>query len=327
MKHSKPPPDNSVQVVVAATDLPGATSVRQGRRLYGPLMPLGFVLPAIVYFAVMFGYPLYYGLSMSLRHFTVASFLTGVAPFVWLDNYFDLFADHLFIAALGKTAIFTALSIAGQMTIGMLLALFFRNAFPASSAMRALLLAPWLLPLVVSASVWQWMFAQDSGVINYLLLKAGIISVAVPWLIDPVYALAAVIITNIWIGIPFSMAVFHSGLQALPKELFEAAEIDGANAWQRFWLITLPLLKPLTAIVFILSVTYTVKVFDLVFVMTGGGPAYATQTLSIYSYQLSFRNMDFGHGAAAGNVLIAISLCFAFFYVRSFRRSLMSEAS
>jgi multiple sugar transport system permease protein len=170
------------------------------------------------------------------------------------------------------------------------------------------------------------MFAQDSGVINYLLLKAGIVSAAVPWLIDPVYALAAVIITNIWIGIPFSMAVFHSGLQALPKELFEAAEIDGANAWQRFWLITLPLLKPLTAIVFILSVTYTVKVFDLVFVMTGGGPAYATQTLSIYSYQLSFRNMDFGHGAAAGNVLIAISLCFAFFYVRSFRRSLMSEA-
>jgi multiple sugar transport system permease protein len=191
--------------------------------------------------------------------------------------------------------------------------------------MRALLLAPWLLPLVVSASVWQWMYAQDYGVINYLLVQSGIVSDKVPWLISSSYALAAVIITNIWIGIPFSMAVFHSGLQALPSEIFEAAELDGASAWQRFWRITLPLLKPLTAIVFILSVTYTVKVFDLIFVLTAGGPANATQTLAIYSYQLSFRNMDFGHGAAVGNALIVISLCFAFFYIRSFRRSLIAE--
>jgi len=289
------------------------------------LTPLGFVLPAVVYLAVMFGYPLYYNVSMSLRHFTVGSFLTGVAPFVGLENYLDMLGDRLFVAALVKTAIFTVLSIAGQMTIGMLLALFFRHRFPFSNAMRALLLAPWLLPLVVSASVWQWMYAQDYGVINYLLVQAGIVADKVPWLISSSYALAAVIITNIWIGIPFSMAVFHSGLQALPAEIFEAAELDGASARQRFWLITLPLLKPLTAIVFILSVTYTVKVFDLIFVLTAGGPANATQTLAIYSYQLSFRNMDFGHGAAVGNVLIVISLCFAFFYIRSFKRSLMAE--
>jgi multiple sugar transport system permease protein len=148
----------------------------------------------------------------------------------------------------------------------------------------------------------------------------------VPWLIGSTQALVAVIITNIWIGIPFSMAVFHSGLQAMPAEIFEAAELDGAGPWQRFWRITLPLLKPLTAIVFILSVTYTVKVFDLIFVLTAGGPANATQTLAIYSYQLSFRNMDFGHGAAVGNVLIVISLCFAVFYLRSFRRTLTMEA-
>ena len=110
-----------------------------------------------------------------------------------------------------------------------------------------------------------------------------------PWLVDSTYALAAVIITNIWIGIPFSMAVFHSGLQSLPKELLEAAELDGAGPVQRFFRVILPLLKPLTTIVFILSVTYTVKVFDLIFVLTGGGPADATQTLAIYSYKLSFR--------------------------------------
>ena len=139
------------------------------------------------------------------------------------------------------------LSIAGQMTIGMLLALFFWRRFRFNAAMRALLLAPWLLPLVVSASVWQWMFAQDYGIINHVLLQLGIVSSSAcrGWSI-PTYALAAVIITNIWIGIPFSMAVFHSGLQALPKELLEAAELDGAGPVQRFFRVTLPLLKPLT---------------------------------------------------------------------------------
>ena len=304
----------------------GAARTRRRRvRLEGHIVRLSFVLPAVIYLVAMFGYPLYYNVSMSFRHFSVASFLTGVAPLVGFANYLDAFNEPLFIDALRKTAIFTVFSIAGQMSIGMLLALFFNRRFPMSNAMRALLLAPWLLPLVVSASVWKWMYAQDYGIINYILLSTGIASEPVPWLTGSTAALVAVIITNIWIGIPFSMAVFHSGLQAMPAEIFEAAEIDGAGPLSRFWHITLPLLKPLTAIVFILSVTYTVKVFDLIFVLTAGGPANATQTLAIYSYQLSFRNMDFGHGAAVGNVLIVISLCFAFFYLRSFRRTLVHE--
>lgn len=329
MKHNRPPQaSNAVALPSELLTPPGTTSARRRRiRLESRLVPLGFVLPAVIYLVLMFGYPLYYNLSMSLTKFTVGSFLTGVAPFVGFSNYTDMFRARLFNEALGTTAIFTVLSIAGQMTIGMLLALFFWRRFPGNAAMRALLLAPWLLPLVVSASVWQWMFAQDYGIINHVLIQLGIVSRSVPWLVDPTNALAAVIITNIWIGIPFSMAVFHSGLQALPKETLEAAELDGAGPVQRFFRIILPLLKPLTAIVFILSVTYTVKVFDLIFVLTGGGPADSTQTLAIYSYKLSFRQMDFGHGAAVGNVLILISLCFAFFYIRSFRRSLMAETS
>jgi multiple sugar transport system permease protein len=327
MKHNRPPPASSVVAVATTTvNPPGALRARRRRvSPHGFLVPLGFFLPAIVYLVAMFGYPLYYGVSMSVTHFTVASFLTGKAPFVGLSNYADILVSGQFLAAFATTAIFTVLSIAGQMTIGMLLALFFWRHFPFNAAMRALLLAPWLLPIVVSASVWRWMFAQDYGVINHLLLKAGLVSEGVPWLVHPGFALAAVIITNIWIGIPFSMAVFHSGLQALPRETLEAAELDGASPVQRFFFVTLPLLKPLTAIVFILSVTYTVKVFDLIFVLTGGGPANATQTLAIYSYKLSFRELDFSHGAAVGNVLIVISLCFAFFYIRSFRRSLIAE--
>jgi multiple sugar transport system permease protein len=275
----------------------------------------------------MFAYPLFYNIWMSVTDFRVATFLTGVAPFVGLDNYVDLFRNKTFYSALWLTGIFTAVSIAGQMTIGMLLALFFWRRFPLNATMRALLLAPWLLPLVVSASVWQWMFQQDYGVINYVLVSLGITDSKIPWLVDPTNALISVIITNIWIGIPFSMAVFHSGLQALPREILEAAELDGAGKIQRFFLVILPLLRPLTAIVFVLSVTYTVKVFDLIYVMTAGGPADATQTLAILSFKLSFKIFDFGHGAAVGNVLVLISLFFAYFYIRSFRRQLLTEAT
>jgi multiple sugar transport system permease protein len=161
--------------------------------------------------------------------------------------------------------------------------------------------------------------------INHVLLQLGIVSFKVPWLVDTTYALAAVIITNIWIGIPFSMAVFHGGLQSLPKELLEAAELDGAGPVQRFFRVTAASAVDLDRLHPVGNVP--VKVFDLIFVLTGGGPADATQTLAIYSYKLSFRQMDFGHGAAVGNVLIIISLCFAFFYIRSFKRSLMAETS
>ena len=290
-------------------------------------MPLAFLAPALIFMVAMFAYPLFYNIWMSVTDFRVATFLTGVAPFVGLDNYVDLFRNRTFFSALWLTGIFTAISIAGQMAIGMLLALFFWRNFPLNATMRALLLAPWLLPLVVSASVWQWMFQQDYGIINYVLVSLGISGSKIPWLVDPTNALISVIITNIWIGIPFSMAVFHSGLQALPREILEAAELDGAGKFQRFFLVILPLLRPLTAIVFVLSVTYTVKVFDLIYVMTGGGPADATQTLAIFSFKLSFKLFDFGHGAAVGNVLVVISLFFAYFYIRSFRRQLLTEAT
>jgi multiple sugar transport system permease protein len=290
-------------------------------------VPLAFLAPALIFMVAMFAYPLFYNIWMSVTDFRVATFLTGVAPFVGIDNYVDLFRNKTFYSALWLTGIFTAISIAGQMTIGMLLALFFWRSFPLNATMRALLLAPWLLPLVVSSSVWQWMFQQDYGIINYVLVSLGLVESKIPWLVNPTNALISVIITNIWIGIPFSMAVFHSGLQALPREILEAAELDGAGKFQRFFLVILPLLRPLTAIVFVLSVTYTVKVFDLIYVMTGGGPADATQTLAIFSFKLSFKLFDFGHGAAVGNVLVVISLFFAYFYIRSFRRQLLTEAA
>lgn len=305
---------------------PDAVSVRRpGFSLGRRLLPLTFLAPAILFVGAIFGYPLIANLQMSVQHVTVGSFLTGIAPFVGLDNYSDLFHDTLFLTSLQQTAIFTVFSIAGQMSIGMGLALFFWRAFPLSTALRTLMLVPWLLPLIVSATIWQWMFDLDSGVINYVLTSLNIVPERIPWITSVGFAMIATVITNIWVGIPFSMAVFYSGLQSLPREVLEAAEIDGATKWQRFWRIILPMLGPLTGIVFTLSVTYTVKVFDLIFILTGGGPANATQTLATYAYQRSFRNFDWGHGAAIGNILILISLGFAYFYLRSYRQNLEKE--
>lgn len=304
---------------------PDTTRVRRKFNLRRRLVPFTFMAPAIVFLIVMFGYPLFYNLEMSLQHVTVGTFLTGIAPFVGFDNYTDLLSDPLFISSLQRTAIFTVLSIVGQMSIGMGLALFFWRAFPFSTAIRAMMLVPWLLPLVVSATIFRWIFDLDAGVLNYLLETLNIIQDPIPWITSVDYAMPATIITNIWVGIPFSMAVFYSGLQSLPKEILEAAHLDGATSWQRFWRVILPMLAPLTGVVFTLSVTYTVKVFDLIYILTAGGPANATQTLATYAYQLSFRNLDWGHGAAIGNILVVISLCFAVFYLRSFKKSLAAE--
>jgi multiple sugar transport system permease protein len=304
---------------------PGTDRARRSPHLGTRLVQVSFVAPAALYLVALCGYPLYYNIKMSLEHVTVGSFLTGTAPFVGLQNYIDLWSDRLFFQSFATMAIFTALSIVGQMSIGLLLALFFWRPFRFATLLRALLLVPWLLPLVVSATVFQWLFDFDTGVVNYALIHLGLIGGPLPWLTSPGYALAAVVITNIWVGIPFSMAVFYSGLQSLPGDVFEAAELDGAGPLQRFFRITLPLLRPLTGIVFTLSVIYTVKVFDLIFILTHGGPADSTQTLATYAYQLSFRLLDFSHGAAVGNVLVLVSLCFTLFYLRSFRHSLEAE--
>lgn len=312
-------------LAIESVKAPDASRVRRKMTWKRRLIPFTFTGPAIIFLVAMFGYPLFYNVQMSLQHVTVGTFLTGIAPFVGLDNYTDLLSDPLFIASLQRTAVFTVFSIIGQMSIGMGLALFFWRAFPFSTAMRALMLVPWLLPLVVSATIFRWIFDLDAGILNYVMEQLNLIQQPIPWITSVDYAMPATIITNIWVGIPFSMAVFYSGLQSLPREVLEAAHLDGATPWQRFWRVIFPMLAPLTGVVFTLSVTYTVKVFDLIYILTAGGPANATQTLATYAYQLSFRNLDWGHGAAIGNILIVISLGFAFFYLRSFKKSLAAE--
>nr|WP_307872042.1 sugar ABC transporter permease [Actinoplanes palleronii] len=274
----------------------------------------------VIYLLAFYAYPLYRNLDLSLRHYTVRSFVQGNAPFSGADNYRTVFDDPTFGPALLHTLVFTFVSIAFQFAIGLALAVFFTQHFRLSATLRALFLVPWLLPLIVSASTWSWMLNSDSGIVNFFLKGIGLDPVN--WLTSPDWALTSVIIANVWIGIPFNLVILYSGLQAIPVDVYEAAALDGASGWQRFWRITFPLLRPVSAITLLLGLVYTLKVFDLIWIMTKGGPTDASTTLATWSYRLSFGNLlpEFGPGAAVGNLLIIIALIFGLLYIRRQRR-------
>ncbi|WP_394831173.1 sugar ABC transporter permease [Pendulispora rubella] len=283
---------------------------------------LAFLFPALLYIVVFFGYPLFNNLVTSAQDYTVKSFYTGEAPFVGAANYAAVVHNPMFVKAVVNTVLFTVGSIAFQFTIGLALALFFNDRFPGSDTLRSLLLLPWLLPLVVSGAVWRWMLDQDHGIVNAALRALHLAGAPVPWLTSTTWAMPAVILTNIWVGVPFNLVILHGGLRAIPESLYEAAALDGANAWQRFWHVTWPLLRPVTGIVLMLGLVYTIKVFDVIMVVTGGGPANATQTLTTWSYGLSFRDFAFGQGAAVGNILILAATGFGVLYARLSRQAM-----
>ncbi|MDC2954241.1 sugar ABC transporter permease [Streptomyces gilvifuscus] len=283
-----------------------------------------FLAPVTVYLALFYAFPLYRNLDLSLRDYTVRSFVQGDAPFTGLANYRKVLTDPTFAPALLHTAVFTTVSLVFQYAIGLALAVFFDQNFRLSATLRALFLVPWLLPLIVSASTWSWMLNSESGIVNAALHALGLGQVN--WLTSPSWSLTSVIIANIWIGVPFNLVVLHSGLQSIPASLYEAAAIDGANAWQRFWRVTFPLLRPVSAITLLLGLIYTLKVFDIIWIMTKGGPADSSTTFATWSYQLGFGNLlpAFGPGAAVGNLLVVAALVFGLVYVRAQRKQALS---
>jgi multiple sugar transport system permease protein len=279
-----------------------------------------FLAPLAIYLLAFYAYPMYRNLDLSLRDYTVFSFVHGGAPFIGLGNYTAVFHDPTFATALINTLLFTFVSLAFQFALGMALAVFFAQNFRLSATLRALFLVPWLLPLIVSASTWAWMLDSGSGIVDYGLHFLGI--GPVDWLTSPSWSLPSVIIANIWIGIPFNLVLLYSGIQAIPGALYEAAALDGANAWQRFWRVTFPLLRPVSAITLMLGLVYTLKVFDIIWIMTRGGPVDSSTTFATWSYQLGFGNLlpAFGPGAAVGNLLVVMALIAGLIYIRMQRR-------
>lgn len=296
-----------------------APARRRGRRgeEIGKIL---FVVPAALAIVALFGYPVVKNLAMSFQDYTLRTFFNGQAPWIGVQNYVAVVKDEVFGKALVNTALFTVGSIAGQVVLGMLLALFFHKNFPLNGALRALFLLPWLIPLIVGSAAWRAILEQDSGILNVTLENLGLIHGPVPWLTSPHVALIAVILVNIWLGVPFNLTLLYSGLQDIPDELYEAGALDGATGWRAFWNITWPNLRAVVSVVLMLGVIYTLKVLDIILGLTQGGPANATQTIATQSYQRSFTEFKFGQGAALSNILILISLVFAIVYLRVNRR-------
>ncbi|WP_405000621.1 carbohydrate ABC transporter permease [Kitasatospora cathayae] len=280
-----------------------------------------FVAPAATYLLLFFGYPIADNVVMSFQQYTVTSFYTGDAPFAGLRNYAAVLSSSAFPRTLLTTAVFTAGSVLGQFALGLAFALFFRRRFPLGGVLRSLLLLPWLLPLVASGTTWKWMLDPDTGVVNAVLRGLHLTSSGVPWLTGTSQALLSVVLVNTWVGVPFNTAILYGGLQDIPPNLYEAAKLDGAGPLASFRHITWPLLRPVVSVVLVLGVVYTVKVLDVILVVTGGGPAGATETIATQSYELSFRQFDFGRGAAMSNLLIVLSLVFAVLHLRADRRA------
>jgi multiple sugar transport system permease protein len=297
---------------------------RPSRPRSGQWAAWGFLTPVVAYLLVFYAYPLYRNLDLSLRDYTVRSFVQGDAPFTGLSNYTKVLDDPTFGPALWHTAVFTVVSLAFQFAIGLALAVFFHRNFRLSATLRALFLVPWLLPLIVSSSTWSWMLNSDSGIVNAALGAVGV--GPVDWLTSPEWSLWSVTIANIWIGVPFNLVVLYAGLQTIDPVLYEAAELDGANGRQRFWHVTFPLLRPVSAITLLLGLVYTLKVFDIIWIMTRGGPSTSSTTFATWSYRLGFGNLlpAFGPGAAVGNLLILTALVFGLLYIRVQRRQALT---
>jgi multiple sugar transport system permease protein len=279
-----------------------------------------FVLPAVLYIAVTMVYPIAYNLRMSFQDVTISTFLSGDAAWNGLDNYRTLFDDPGFWNALRLSFLFTFFSLVGQLAIGFALAVFFNQSFPGNGVLRAMLLVGWMLPTVISGGLFRFVLDGDFGILNYALQELSLIDRPQYWLTDPQTALAGVILANIWVGIPFNMVLLLSGLQGINRDLYEAASVDGATAWDRFRSITLPLMMPVALSVVLLGLIYTFKVFDLVFVMTAGGPVDATRVLPIEAYDQTFEFFNFSIGAATNTVILTLLLVVAGFYLWWTRR-------
>ncbi len=261
-----------------------------------------FILPALIYMMIMVGYPIVYNLVLSFKNVTQKN-VNGVQAFVGFKNYLTIFGTDNFQYAFGNTVRFTLISILFQFVFGLSLALLFNQSFPGAQFIRGAIVICYLLPNVVSALLWKYMLSADVGIIDKVLMGIGIIGEPVGWLRRMDTALWGPIFANIWTQTPLIMLLLSTGLNDIPQDALESSYLDGANAVQRFLYIILPLLKNTMLAVMMVGFMYTFKVFDLIFSMTGGGPAYATEVLSTYSYRLSFINHKFSQGAAAANIL------------------------
>lgn len=301
----------------AGRSTPPRPAVTRGRRR----IPAAawFLAPAVAFVVFTVVYPLLYNVSQSFFDVGLRQIVSGGAQWVGLDNYADQFGRADFWRALGVSLVYSLGTVVLTFVAGLALALMFNRAFPGRNVMRALLLLAWILPTVVSANVWRWLLDGSYGLLNAALGFVGLLDEDVFWLGRPNTAVLAVCVATAWSFAPFAMILLSAGLQGISPTLYEAARIDGANAWQQFRRVTFPLLRPVSMTAVLLIFIFTFKTFDTVFLMTGGGPGGATRTLPVYAYNEGFQFSRFDTAAVATTVLMIVPILLSIGYFRAAR--------
>ena len=272
----------------------------------------GFLLPAVgLVTAVALG-PMLYTAWLSLRRQMP---IFGISDFIGTENFRYMVHDARFWNATAATAFFVVESVGLEIALGLAFALLLNREFRGRSVARALVLIPWAVPGVVVARFWQLILNTDTGVLNYLL------GTHFNWLGDPFWAMQAVVAADVWKTTPFVVLLLLAGLQVIPPELYRAARMDGANTWQRFRHVTLPLLKSVILLVLLFRTMDAVRIFDVIFVLTGGGPANQTETLVVYAYKSLYRMLQFGYGSALSVATFLFVLALSLVYLQLLRRT------
>jgi len=292
-----------------ATAEPALARRLSWRALTRATEPYLYTLPALLLIATVMMMPLVIGLSYAFRDITLLDPLSG--GFVGLDHFRELYADASFWNALRNTVTWTATSVALQFALGLMLAQLLNRAFPGRALIQILVFLPWAVPSFLSGLNWAWLFNPVVGPLPYWFQAAGLTHGTDNLLSDPQHALWGPIIANVWWGIPFFAITLLAALQSIPRDIYEAAVMDGAGPWTRFRRITLPFLAPTMAITILLRTVWIANFADLIVVMTKGGPADSTQILASYIFTQAFQRLDFGYASAVAAVLVLLLLAYA----------------
>jgi multiple sugar transport system permease protein len=273
------------------------------------------LLPSLVLILAVVLYPTVWGIGLSFREMRLNRIDLGTG-FVGLRHYLDLIDDPIFWLSLKNTVIWVVGCVLGELALGLAAALVLNRDLPLFRFFSVLVLLPWFLPNVVAGHMWALMLDPRLGVINDLLVQAGVLTSYRAWFADPNAALFAVMLVEIWHGFPFFALLLLAGLKAIPPELYEAAEIDGARSWQQFRFVTMPQLRMIIVAVVILRVITLVNSPDILLILTGGGPGRATQVLSLYAFIKANKEFNFGYASAIAVVMFVLLMAFAYLYVR-----------
>lgn len=291
---------------------------RRGSGLAGRAAPYLFLAPALVVTTAIVFWPVLQTAWMSLFDYSLLR--PKERPFIGLGNFARALGDEVFWISLWQSVIWITACVAGQLLLGLVTGVLLNRSFWWRGVARALVIIPWALPSVIIALMWSWMYDFNLGLINDLGLRLGLLAEPVPWLAQPRTAFWAVVLVLIWQGFPFFAIVVLAGLQSIPKDLYEAAAVDGATAWQGFVRITLPCLMPVLMTALLLRTIWVANSLDVILVMTGGGPGYATHTLPLYAFIKAYSSLEFGYGSALALILTVMLMGVVALYIWRLQR-------